>query len=488
MTLDEIVANLESYISKHTRVIKALKRYRAYAENQVGIHHKDKIIRSLRLNDELTHYIGDNGALYLRQNNRLVPLEGLTIEDVIIEETLPKSSLETLKTYSIGEKPFIDFEDNDWIKDFEEREEIHSKIKELVDEMLTTGDSFYKIENIGGCSQITILYKEEVIVVPDSFNSSRVGAYIYFTVKETVDPLTVSKVNYNYVEIYMPDGKIYIYTNKDKKEEYSRVKTMKCEDVNIGLGEFSLHHIRGLSRVKNNLYSHSIFKGLGTSLTELVVRKTSNAFLFNKVNNPTLLIGGSSYTAINTETGEKEAKISGKAIPFDEPTEATATRYLEPPTSHTPSIYQHIEFILDDVYKQLGVNEISLGISQDGNIASGEAFKKAITPTLNKCRDIVNCLRKPLTKMYEQAYYIENKEKISITIKFKDGISLSEKENIENKSSLINNKILSRTSILIEMGFTEEEAKKELKRIADEDKLLNPVFEMIDIPSGRTDE
>ncbi|MEG0730401.1 MAG: hypothetical protein RR421_03755, partial [Cetobacterium sp.] len=105
-----------------------------------------------------------------------------------------------------------------------------------------------------------------------------------------------------------------------------------------------------------------------------------------------------------------------------------------------------------------------------------------------KCRDIVNCLRKPLTKMYEQAYYIENKEKISITIKFKDGISLSEKENIENKSSLINNKILSRTSILIEMGFTEEEAKKELKRIADEDKLLNPVFEMIDIPSGRTDE
>lgn len=477
MNINDILNNLETYISNHQKVIKVVGKFRKIAENEVGQLYKKKIIRSLRLNDELSNYIDTDGTLFSKQNDKYVPLEGLTIDDVIVEETLPRAALDTLITYSVGDKPFIDFDDKDWLEDFEDREDIHSKVIELADEMLITGDAFYKTENINGEAQITVMYKEEVIIVPDTFNTTRVGAYIYFTVLSGQVENGVQKPDYNYVEIYFPDGKVYIYSNQDDKNQYKRVSEKKNEDVNVGLGEFTFHHVKGLKRVKGSLYNHSIFKGLDTSFVELVIRKTSNAFLFNKVNNPALIMGGNSYSSINTETGEREVKTSGKAIEFNDPTEAAATRYLEPPTGHTTSIYSHIDYILDDAYKQLGVNEISLGISQQGNVVSGEAFKKAIIPTLNKCRDIVTRLRTPLTKLYKQAYKIEKKKDASLTIKFKDGISLSEKENIENKANLVNTKLLSRVSILIEMGYTETEAWAELRRIAEEQKIIMEVFE-----------
>ena len=163
------------------------------------------------------------------------------------------------------------------------------------------------------------------------------------------------------------------------------------------------------------------------------------------------------------------------------PEGATATRYLEPPTSHVATIYEHIKINMQNAYSQLGVNEISLGLAQEGNIASGEAFKKAITPTLNKCRDIVNNLRIPLTYLYKQAYAIDNNgQNLSIDIIFNDGISLSDRENIENESLLINNKILSRKTILMKRGYTEAEADEELKKITIEEKMFTQLFDTLE--------
>ena len=240
-----------------------------------------------------------------------------------------------------------------------------------------------------------------------------------------------------------------------------------------------MHHVKGLEDDKDNsLYGAPILEGLETTILEIVIRLTSNSYLFNKVNNPSI-VTPENFTEIDPETGE-EIMQSGSMFRAGSPEGAGATRYLEPPTSHVATIYEHIKLNMQNAYSQLGVNEISLGLSQDGNIASGEAFKKAITPTLNKCRDIVNNLRIPLTRLYKQAYAIDNSGKeLSMDIIFNDGISLSDKEIIENESLLVNNKILSRKTVLMKRGYTEQEAEEELEKIAVEEKMFTQVFDTV---------
>lgn len=62
---------------------------------------------------------------------------------------------------------------------------------------------------------------------------------------------------------------------------------------------------------------------------------------------------------------------------------------------------------------------------------------------------------------------------------FNDGISLSDKENIENESLLVNNKILSRKTVLMKRGYTEQEAEEELQKISAEEKMFTQIFDTV---------
>lgn len=454
-------------------MISKYQKFRKFYENKVGEFYSDRIIKNLRLQEEVRNWLEPSGNIRVPQidgngNCRFVNSD-LTISDIIVESTLPKSAINTLKTYSIGVKPEIDVGDDEqiWVKEFEIRENTHSKEKKIVQEILTVGNAFFKIEKNDGKSDVILIPAEFVIIVPDNFNKTVAGAYIYHCKK--TDKTTNKE--YDYVEIYQMDGKVFKYPNAENKSSF--------EEIVTGLKECNMHHIKGLEDDKeNNLYGTSILEGLETTMLEIVIRLTSNSYLFNKVNNPSI-VTSEDFAEIDSETGEQIVQ-TGSMYMASTYEGANATRYLEPPTSHVATIYEHIKINMQNAYSQLGVNEISLGLSRDGNIASGEAFKKAIIPTLNKCRDIVNNLRIPLTYLYKQAFYLDNEGKdLSMDIIFNDGISLSDKENIENESLLINNKILSRKTILMKRGYTEKEAQQELDEIAKEENLFTQVFDTI---------
>ena len=473
LTHEEIIQNIDEYINNHSKMVAKYKKFRKFYENKVGEFYSDRIIKNLRLQDEVRKWLEPSGDIKIPH----IDTEGkcsyinsdLSIKDIIVESTLPKSAINTLKTYSVGVKPEIDVGDTEqeWVKDFEIRENIHNKEKKIVQEMLSVGNAFFKVEKNDNKSDIIIIPAEYVIVIPDTYNETEAGAYVYYC--KRTNPIT--KKEYNYVEIYQLDGKVFRYNNSLLKNE--------VEEIVIGLKECSIHHIKGLEDDKDDtLYGAPILDGLETTMLEIVIRLTSNSYLFNKVNNPSI-VTPENFTEIDPETGE-EIMQTGSMFRAGSPEGAAATRYLEPPTSHVTTIYEHIKINMQNAYSQLGVNEISLGLSQNGNIASGEAFKKAITPTLNKCRDIVNNLRIPLTYLYKQAYAIDNgRRDLSMDIIFNDGISLSDKENIENESLLVNNKILSRKTVLMKRGYTEAEADEELQKISAEEKMFTQVFDTL---------
>ncbi|WP_373077262.1 phage portal protein [Fusobacterium varium] len=465
LTHEEIIKDIDTYILKHAEKIKNVSRYRKFFKNEVGRHYKSRIIKNLRLKDEVAKWLNADGTILI---GGTVSSE-LTIDDIIVESTLPKAAVNTLKTYSVGEAPYIDVleTEKDWKKDFDRREKIHDKTKQLVEEMLVTGNAFVKIEKgETGKAEVIVLPVENVIIVPETNNISRVGAYIYFCELER-EATNGQTEKYKYIEIYQLDGKVFVYQGENDKEPVEVDPTTK---------EINLHHVCGLE--KDGLYGKSIFEGTETTLLEIVIRLTSNSYLFNKVNNPTL-VGSKDFSELNTETGKREVP-TGKYLNTGNPDDANALRYVESPTAHVTAIYQHMEMNLQNIYAQLGINEVALGLSKEGNTSSGEAFKKAITSTLNKCRDITTNLYIPLYNIYRQAYLIEKQTELSFDITFKDGISLSEKEKIENEVLAASNMLLSRKSILINRGFTDIEADKELEAIKKEQNTLFGVSETID--------
>lgn len=473
LTHEKIIRNINEYIEKHSKMIVKYRKFRKFYENKVGEYFSDRIIKNLRLQDEIRRWLEPSGSIkipYANPDGSFKYMSSdLTIKDIIVESTLPKSAINTLKTYSVGVKPEIDVGDEEqkWVKEFDVRENIHNKEKRIVQEVLTVGNAFFKVEKNNNKSDVIVIPAEYVIIVPDDYNQTEAGAYIYHCKKRD----DILEEEYDYVEIYQLDGKVFKYENAKNRNSF--------EEIITGLKECSMHHVKGFEDDKDGqLYGASILEGLETTILEIVIRLTSNSYLFNKVNNPSI-VTSEDFTDIDPETGE-EVMQSGSMFRAGSYEGANSTRYIEPPTSHVSTIYEHIKINMQNAYSQLGVNEISLGLSQDGNIASGEAFKKAITPTLNKCRDITNNLRIPITYLYKQAYAIDNNgQDLSIDIIFNDGISLSDKENIENESLLVNNKILSRKTVLMKRGYTEQEAEEELQKISAEEKMFTQIFDTV---------
>ncbi|MBC2855473.1 phage portal protein [Cetobacterium sp. 2A] len=478
MNYKDIQNNIKDYISNHKSRIPTITRYRDYSKNAVGRYHKGRIVKNLRLQNEVARHLTDEGVLQAYDSEGNGYSTGRTILDILVEDTLPKSSIETLKKYSVGEKPkiIVQEEARQWLKDFEIREGLHKKFKKLVHDSLVVGDSFFKVEKREGKAKVILLKKENVIIVPDSWNGSEAGLYIYAEERKN----DLGEI-YSYVEVFQPDGKVHVLNNESKA--FVKIDNKKINgDVDIELGEFNIHHVSGIYEDETSLYSNSIYEGLTSTFVELTTRLTSISGVFNKYTNPKM-VGALDFSEPDTTTGERIVKERDYYYGEDS-TLTDSLRYLAPPVDHMKVTYPHLERMLKNAYGQLGVNEISLGLTQDGGIASGEAFKKAITPTLNTCRDIANNLYVPLIKLYQQAYKIETGKELDIDIEFQDGISLSEKEAIENERALIDAKLISRTTLLKNRGVANPE--QELKKIAEEQKILADMFEdaEVNIPGG----
>lgn len=469
LTQEEIYQNKGKYIAVQGRVNVYNTRYEYFYKNQVGIYFKNRIIKSLRLDDEIRTWLEPDGHILcpeLVEGQWQYKPSDLTYQDIMRETSLPRTAVNVLKTYSVGVLPKADVEGEtewQWVREFENREQIHRKIQRLVTDMLVYGNAFFKIEaDEDGRASVVVVSPDNVAIVPDNFNNNNTAGFIYHASRKDY----LLDIDYDYYEIYTNDGQVRKYGKGG------------MEPIETGLKECNMHHIKGLeSHDEFPIYGASIYEGLETVFIELVERLTSNSYLFNKVNNPNM-VAASDFSQTNPITGEKEFR-TGKMLVTGDVEEANSVRYIEPATSQVAVMTEHITNIFKQAFQQLGVNEVSLGLTDLGSLPSGEAFRRAITPTINKCRDITNALYDGLINMYKQAYKIDTGKDLSVNVTFSDGISLSDAEKIQNDAGLINAKILSRRTILASRGYTEQEALEELQKIAEDDAIVEPAIDTI---------
>lgn len=498
----------------YSRVSK-YNKYKEFRENHVGRFFKTRLIKNLRLQDEVAAWLNEDGYIGYHLDNRFIPYtvnnQKLTIEDLIVECTLPKSAITVLKNFSVGEKPIVvtgTEEEDKWVKEFEKRETIHSKLKEMVTEQLTLGNCYTKIERIDKKAELTPLPAENILLIPALHNARRLGAYLYYEERLKINGKEEDGL---YVELHLKGKNIvraYRYAGnkigaqiplsaidraftvgKNIKDTSKKGQRGFEYTINTELEDYDIQNFMGLDKDIGELYAESIYNGLSSTFLEMTIRITSNSYLFNKVNNPNMIGPDVTETQVSivptwkenvlgADYQEQKTVKQGRYHIINDPKWIGGMKYVEPPTSHVDTIYRHLELNYSNAYSQLGVNAVALGLVTDGgSISSGEAFKKAITPTLNKARDIVNNIYTPLLTLYSQAYKLETgKEFSKLDIEFSDGISLSEKEETENASMEINNKLKSRKTYLISKGYTEEAADKELERIAEEQNKLSGII------------
>lgn len=465
--LKVIKDKFEENKSTHNEIVGQVKKYRYYYDNKVGRVEKSRIIRNLRLVGEVSNWINTDGKILEKQfinNTYQYSPTGLDVLDILVETTLPKTAVETLRTYSVGELPVADIDsENDeqinWAREFEKNVLLHEKIGDLVIELCVTGNAFFKNElDMDGQVKWINLPIENVLIIPSDYDVNEPGYFVYFCLDNKTQEV-------NYIEIFKSNGEIYIIRDLEKLDSENN------EVIENGLNTFNIKFIKGLQRNEiNTLYGGSIYQGLESVFREIVERKTSNSYIFNKFANPNL-ITSKELSELN-EQGQKVV-YTGKVYNLGDPEDAAATKYLESPTGHLANTYPHFDQNLKEAYAQLGVNETALGLGDMGGVASGEAFKKAITPTLNKCRDINNRLYIPLIMGYRHAYQLETGEdSLKLDIKFADGIAPSDKETAETNAILVNNELQSRETILIKQGYNQKEALDEIQRIAEEKALM----------------
>lgn len=463
--------NIEKWENHGITVSSYYGKYRDFFENKVGSRSRAKILRALRLDDQVRMWLGADGTIYEPDGVGGYTNTGnkdLNFDEVIVETTLPRTAVQVLKTYSVSSVPTIDCgtpEEQNWLNNWFEKNKVHEKMQKLVIDMLVCGNAYFKIErNEKGNASMVCIAPELVSVIPSEFNITEPQAY---KIKYNNND---SKVQADIMieELYLDNGAVI--RTVDGAEEL----------IESGLDACGLHHIKGLTDNEDYpLYGESIYKGLESVFVELVERLTSNSYLFNKINNPTM-VGAVDLSVRDPETGEEVAQ-SGKYVYSPESENANSLRYVTPPTEHVNSIYPHLELILKQAYAQLGVNAISLGLSESGSLASGEAYKKAITPTLNKCKEIVNKIKPTMIQAFKQAYYLDTGKELSVTMTFSDGVDLTRYEETQIDVLLADTKILSRRSILAKYGYTEEEAQRELERIAEDERTITNVIDTLNI-------
>lgn len=462
--------NVEKWVNLGQLVTSRYWLYRRFFENKVGLTYRTKILRALRLDDQVRQWLGSNGDIYEPDGagGYTKGNSDLTFDEVIVETTLPRTSVQVLKTYSVCTKPTIDCgtqDEQNWANEWFEKNKVHEKMQQLVTDMLVCGNAYFKIErDEQGNASMVCIAPELVSVIPSEFNVTEPSAY---EIRYNLDRNNLGEVNVT--ELYKKDGSMVRTEDGQQPVDYV-----------TGLTSCGLHHIKGLTNHEQcPLYGESIYKGLESAFVELVERLTSNSYLFNKVNNPNM-VASTNFASIDPRTGE-EVMQTGKMLVAETAEDANSLRYIKPAVEHISTTYNHLELILKQAYAQLGVNAISLGLSESGSLASGEAYKKAITPTLNKCKEIVNKIKPEITQALKQAYFLDTGKQLSVSITFSDGVDLTKYEETQIDVLLADTKLLSRRSILAKYGYTEEEAQRELERIAEDERTITNVIDELDI-------
>ena len=435
-----------------------------------------------RVNMEYMGIVNDNGYIKSYSVNENYSLstnyKSHSLKDLVVGNGILQATTRLYSEYATSKPLITNQEDLELIKDFN----FNDLLRKLMVIQSWSGKCLIKgVINDERFSFYTVTPKD-YFPIKNEYNPALIDGYVIYNFSKD------DKENKTLIcEIYEQDSieyRAYKLTDKAITEiVYPNDLTINGMVAN-GLGYIDIQAIGWAVVEVDNIFGKSDYNDdlLGL-VRELIVGDTLTSQAFQKVANPLLQVPD---TVIETdENGKSTVRLDNRVIIVSKDDKDIKQVALETKTNEWKL---HKEDIKNDIYKQLGVNDLAFGIDLGGSIASGEAKRRSLERIIatveSKREKCITSIKNIVLWGYKR---LKNQD-VDFKIEAQDVLSLSLSERINIAVSSIQNNIMSLETAIKFIGIqgiTENEEIQKIKtNIFYQEKLIN----ILNILAGITRE
>lgn len=420
-------------VAKRNRMI--LENRKLYAGEQSEVY-LEAFLKRLQLAG-VNHYNGDKLLGY--DSDTIRGLYKNVLQGVNL--TAPVCNLYADLLFSEGIR--LKTDDDEWAREFVEREELNSKLH--LGQIIAgyTGDVIYKVWQ-DEKAKISVIPTENWMPIKNEFGEVEGHAIIH-----TIEPNEKLKTTLNIDElarvvIYKPGINIYkAFLIKDgkifkqvpwKEEVFGKLPGNAKETDSYDYIEETGYKYNMIQRISNISVDYSDFgkpfitQSFKENERELCVRATQRARILDKNADPGMY-GPSQVIGVDPITNKPIVATQGKYIAIDKddvkPGYITWDGNLE-------ECRQAEDRALQYIYQETGTNAAALSSTIEGiGALSGTALERVLMRPLSVVKMLKSKWDKTIKKMIKLAYEIEKGKELSVAIEWQDGLPKSAKEDLE---------------------------------------------------------
>lgn len=403
---------------------------------------------------------------------------GYSLKDLVVGNGLLQATTRLYAEYATSKKLVTNQKDFEFIKDFDlddllgKTMVIQSWAGKLLLKGVTQLDrfSFYPVT------------PKDYFPIRNEYNPKLIDGYVIYNLLQ--DDKSKKTLICEIYELDNIEYRAYKITDKNIQElpyPYDLKINGMVED---GLG-YRDKQAQGWAVVEiENIFGKSDYNDdLVGNVRELVIGDTLTSQAFQKVANPLLQVPDSVIEV--DKNGRSTVRLDGRVIIVNKDDKEVKQVQLE---TKTQEWKLHKEDIKNDIYKQLGVNDLAFGIDLGGSISSGEAKRRSLERTIATVESKRSKCITGIKNIILWGYKKLKGEEIDLQIETQDILSLSLTEKMAIVVQGIQNNVMSLETAIKFLGILGKDTDKEIEliktNVAYQEKLIN----ILNILAGITRE
>lgn len=423
-----------------------------------------------RVNLEYMGIVNKQGYMntYSMSNGSLVSdSKSCSLKDLVVGNGILQATTRLYAEYATSKNLVTNQKDFDLIKDFD-LDDLLAKtmvIQSWAGKLLLKG-----VTQLDRFSFYTITPKD-YFPIRNEYNPKLIDGYVIYNLSKN------DKENKTLIcEIYELDSieyRAYKITDNSISEINYPFNLSNNGMIIDGLG-YKDNKAQGWAVVEiENIFGKSDYNDdLIANVRELVIGDTLTSQAFQKVANPLLQVPDS-VVEVDTN-GRSTVRLDGRVIVVSKDDKEVKQVQLE---TKTQEWKLHKEDIKNDIYKQLGVNDLAFGIDLGGSIASGEAKRRSLERTIatveSKRSKCITGIKNIVLWGYRKLKGMD----IDLQIEAQDILSLSLTEKMAIVVQGIQNNLMSLETAIKFLGILGKDTNEELTKIKAnvmyQEKLIN---------------
>ena len=423
-----------------------------------------------RVNLEYMGIVNKQGYMntYSMSNGSLVSdSKSCSLKDLVVGNGILQATTRLYAEYATSKNLVTNQKDFDLIKDFD-LDDLLAKtmvIQSWAGKLLLKG-----VTQLDRFSFYTVTPKD-YFPIRNEYNPKLIDGYVIYNLSKN------DKENKTLIcEIYELDSieyRAYKITDNSISEINYPFNLSNNGMVIDGLG-YKDNQAQGWAVVEiENIFGKSDYNDdLIANVRELVIGDTLTSQAFQKVANPLLQVPDS-VVEVDTN-GRSTVRLDGRVIVVSKDDKEVKQVQLE---TKTQEWKLHKEDIKNDIYKQLGVNDLAFGIDLGGSIASGEAKRRSLERTIatveSKRSKCITGIKNIVLWGYRKLKGMD----IDLQIEAQDILSLSLTEKMAIVVQGIQNNLMSLENAIKFLGILGKDTNEELTKIKAnvmyQEKLIN---------------